>query len=419
MALLLARRFGPLFATQALGALNDNLFKNALVVLILFGKGAAGGPALVAIAGGVFILPYVLFSATAGQIADKYEKARSIRLTKLWELGLMAVAAAGFLLGSVPLLFGVLFGLGVQATFFGPLKYSILPFHLAPAELVEGNGLIEAGTFGGILVGTLLGSVLIALPGGAWITAAAGLLVAGAGIGSAWGVPRAAAADPRLPLGRNPWVETWRVLRAARASRVIWRSLLALSWFWALGATVLAVLPGLVRDTLHGAPAVFTVFLAAFTIGVGAGSVLCARLLRGEVSTRFVPAAGAGLTLFLLDFAWAASRAPTLTGPGAMLASVAGLRLVADLLLLAACGGLFSVPLYATVQRRAARTEQARMVAANNILNAIAIVFSAAATAALSAASLRPAAILGIAAAANAVVAAWTWRGRSLIRQHR
>ncbi len=414
MSLLASRRLAPLLLTQALGALNDNLFKNALVVLILFRAAHSSGPALVPLAGGVFILPYVLLSATAGQIADRFEKSRTILLLKLAEVALMALAAAGFLLGSTPMLFAVLFGLGVQATFFSPLKYAILPSHLAERELVAGNGLVEAGTFLGILAGTIAGSALFGLPHGPVIVSAAGLAVAVAGVASAMLVPRAPSHAPDLQaMGlRLGWLprETVALLAAARANRPVWLSLLGLSWFWAIGAILLAELPTLVRDGLHAGPPVFTLMLAVFSVGVGVGSVLCSRLLHGEVSARLVPFAAIGLSVFLLDFGLAARHAPALATVPAVLHSLAGWRMLADLLLLAACGGLYSVPLYAIIQQRSPKAEQARMVAANNVVNAAAIAAGAVAIAGLALLGIGPAVILMGCAGLNLLVAGWIVR---------
>ena len=295
MSLLTSRRLAPLLVTQTLGALNDNLFKNALVVLILFRLGEASGPALVALAGGVFILPYLLFSATAGQIADKFEKSRTIFYVKLWEVALMVLAAVGFSIGDINLLFAVLFGLGIQATFFSPLKYSILPSALAETELVAGNGLIEAGTFLGILAGTIAGSALFALQDGPLIVSVTGLAVAAAGAASALLIPRAPSSTPKLRIGLNLVAETARLLRVARANRPVWLSLLGLSWFWTIGAIVIAELPTLVKNDLHAQPPVFTLLLIAFSLGIGTGSTLCSRLLHGEVSPKLVPFAALGL----------------------------------------------------------------------------------------------------------------------------
>lgn len=410
MLLLRSRRLAPLLVTQTLGAINDNLFKNALVVLVLFHAAASGGAAMVAAAGGVFIFPYVLLSATAGQIADRFEKQRTIVWVKVAELGLMALAAAGFWFGSTPLLFTVLFGLGIQATFFSPLKYAILPNHLADTELVAGNGLIEAGTFLGILVGTIAGGALFALPHGPAIVSIAGLLIAAGGIASALFIPAAASDAPDLHVGWNLPRETVALLRTARANRPVWLCLLGLSWFWVVGATLLAELPTLVRDDMGADAHVVTLMLAFFSVGVGAGSVLCARLLKGEVTARHVPLAALGLSVFIWDFAHAVGHTHGLANVHAVLSSLAGWRMLVDLLLLSACGGLYSVPLYAVIQERSAPAERARMIAANNVVNAVAMAAAAALTALLALAGVAPVTILLLTAVANLAVAVWIIR---------
>jgi acyl-[acyl-carrier-protein]-phospholipid O-acyltransferase/long-chain-fatty-acid--[acyl-carrier-protein] ligase len=418
-SLLRTPRFLPLFVTQMLGAINDNLFKNALVVLVLY-RLTSGGPILVALAGGVFILPYALFSSMAGQLADRYEKSRLIRLTKCFELGIMLLAAAGFITGSVLALMVVLFGLGVQATFFSPLKYGILPDHLRDDELVAGNGLIEAGTFVGILMGTVAGGALIVMHGGPEVVSAAGIGVALAGIVAAYFVPVAAAAAPDLKIGWNIFTETRTLIREAKANRPVWLSLLGLSWFWAVGATLLAEFPTIARVNLQAGGHVVTLMLAAFSVGVGLGSVFCAQLLRGEVSARLVPYAAIGISLFTADFASAAIfnspiHSVALHGGGMLsgglhnvpeiLGSWQGRRMLADLLLLAACGGVYSVPLYAICQEKSAASHRSRMIAANNVLNALAMVLAAIISAGLYAAWHSGPAILIVTAIANIAVA--------------
>ena len=410
MALLTSRRLLPLLVTQALGAINDNMFKTALSVLVLFKATGSNGAELVALANGVFILPYMLFSALAGQLADRFEKSRLMVATKLFEVALMAVAALGLVLGSTALLFAVLFGLGLQATLFGPLKYAVIPTHLREAELVAGNGLVEAGTFLGILAGTMAGSALTAIPNGPVIVAILGLAVAMAGVASATFVPRAPSDATALRIDWNLLRETRAVLRVARSNRPIWLSLLGLSWFWVLGATMVAELPSVVRDQLGAQPPVFTLLLVAFSLGVGAGSVGCSRLLRGEVSARLVPFAAIGLCLFMADFARTAAHAGPLPTIAAVLRSGTGWRLLADLLLLAASGGLFSVPLYAILQDKSPPSHRARMVAANNVVNAIAVVAGAVVVAGLAAAHWHAPAILLLAAGLTLLVALWAVR---------
>ncbi len=410
MPLITSRRLAPLLVTQTLGALNDNLFKNALVVLVLFKSAESSGPALVALAGGVFILPYVLLSATAGQVADRFDMASTIRIVKWAEVGLMAVASAGFMLGSTGLLFAVLFGLGVHSTFFGPLKYAILPAHLDGQELVAGNGLVEAGTFLGILAGTIAGSALMPLPAGAAIVSGACLLVAGAGVASALFISPAPSRSPELPIGWNPARETSSLLGLARGNRAVWLCVIGLSWFWALGATLLAELPTIVRDELGAQPSVFTLLLAFFSVGIGVGSMLCSRLLRGEVSARLAPFAAAGLSFFLWDFGRAVGQAGGLASVAAVLGSLAGWRMLGDLLLLAVSGGVYSVPLYAIIQEESAPGFRARMVAANNVVNAAAMAAGAVLIALLAAWGVAPVAVLWAAAAANLGMAVWVMR---------
>ena len=409
IGLLKTRRLWPLALAQSCGALNDNLVKNAMVVLALFQLGV-GGVGLSALAGALFIAPYILLSATAGKLADRFSKPRVVVVYKLAEILLMAAAAAAFLTESVPGLLIVLTGLGVQATLFGPVKYGLLPEHLAENELVAGNGVIEATTFLSIVCGTVTGGALVLLAHGtAWV-GAVGVALALLGLFAALRIPPAPAADPSLRITANIVAETWRVTRHAASIRPIWLSLLGLSWFWTMGATLMTEFPVVARDTLHSDGTVLTLLLAVFAIGVGAGSIQCARLLHGEVSPRLVPFAALGISLFCWDFASAAASAGTIANAAAALSSFAGWRMTADLFLLAACGGVFSVPLYAIIQEVAAPSERSRMIAANNIMNALFMVAGAAAAATLAALGLRAPAVLHIAAVANFFVALWIIR---------
>jgi acyl-[acyl-carrier-protein]-phospholipid O-acyltransferase/long-chain-fatty-acid--[acyl-carrier-protein] ligase len=384
--LLWSRRFLPLFVTQFLGALNDNLFRNALVVMALFESGAQG-PVLVAASGGVFILPYMLFASIAGNLADRYDKATLIRLTKWLECALMGAAAVGFLSGEIAWLMLVLFGLGIQATFFGPLKYGILPDLLGPHEIVAGNGYIEAGTYVGILIGTIAGAALIGDAQGPLFVSVAGVAVALAGLLAARAIPPVPPSGERVAIGWNLARETLRILAHARRDRVIWHAVLGISWFWMVGLVLLTQFPVVAKEILGGDAALVTLLLSGFTAGVGVGSVLCPILLRGDVSARHVPWAAFGISLFTWDFAAAcqAARAAGVIGIPTVLASLAGWRMLGDLFALALCGGLFSVPLYALVQARAAPDERARMIAANNVLNAGFMVAGSAVAAGLAA----------------------------------
>lgn len=410
-ALLLSRRLGPLCLTQTCGAFNDNLVKNAMVVLAIF-KLNAGGAGLAALAGALFIAPYALLSATAGQLADRFDKSRLIQITKAAEVLLMALAAYAFLSNSVPGLLAVLFGLGVQATMFGPLKYAILPDHLRGDELVAGNGLIEASTFLAILAGTVAGGALALFDAGPAIVGASGVAVSLLGLAAAFGIPAAPAADHTLHIGWNILRETASVTRQAAQNRPVWLSILGLSWFWAIGATLLAELPTIARDALGAEGQVITLLLTMFAVGVGVGSLLCARLLHGEVSARLVPFAAIGITLFTWDFGAAVihGSALHLTTVAAVLASLTGWRMLADLLLLATCGGLYSVPLYAIVQQQSQPSHRARTIAANNIANAALMVLGAGFVAAFAAFGVSPPHVLQIAAVINLAVALWIVR---------
>ena len=414
--LLRTRRFLPLFVTQTLGAFNDNLFKNALAVLALF-KASEGGPEIVAMASALFIAPYLFFSATAGQIADRGEKSRLIRLTKLWEVLLMLAATAGFLTGSLPALLAVLFGLGLQATFFSPLKYAILPTHLGEGELVAGNGLIEAGTFLGILLGTILGGALIMLGSGAQIVSGLGVVMALAGLAAAWRVPEAAPALPGLPSGWNIFAATRDVLRQARGNRPVWLAVIALSWFWTLGAILIAQFPVIGKDVIGGGASVVTLLLTMFALGIGFGSTICARVLRGEVTVRYVPFAALGISLFAWDFAAQcpglgslAASVPSEGRLGVLLGTFTLWHALADLALLAICGGLFSVPLYATIQEQSPPGERSRMIGANNIVNAGYIVIGSLITTGLVRWGVSAPRIVALTAWANLIAVCWMVR---------
>jgi acyl-[acyl-carrier-protein]-phospholipid O-acyltransferase/long-chain-fatty-acid--[acyl-carrier-protein] ligase len=391
--LFLSRRLLPLFVTQFLGAMNDNLLKTALVTLVTYRvfTDAATTKLVVAIATAIFIAPYFIASATAGQLADKLEKTALVRWVKLWEVGVMLLAVAGFAFtGERFIVFEltVLLLLGVQATFFGPVKYGILPDLLARRELMAGNACIEAGTFLAILFGAIAGGLLILLPHGETIVSAALLGIALAGWVSSLFIPRTRRAAPDLRINPNIWGETVAIIRFARARPELWLPILAISWFWLVGAVFLSQFPTYAKNTLGANQQVETLFLALFSIGIGAGALLCGRLQRGEVSARLSPWGAAGLTLFTLDLYFASNQVDggdggALIGAGLFLSHPANWRLVADLFLIALSGGLFTVPLYALIQARAEDSHRSRVVAANNVLNALFLVASGALSAAL------------------------------------
>ncbi|HTC07678.1 MAG TPA: MFS transporter [Acetobacteraceae bacterium] len=401
-ALLRTRRFLPLFVTQFLGALNDNLFKNAMVVLALFQAGTHG-PVLVAAAGGVFILPFILFASLAGELADRYEKAHLLRLMKWWEVALMVLAAIGFLTGTITGLMLVLFGLGIQATFFSPLKYGIMPDHLTVDEILAGNGYIEASTYVGILLGTIAGAALIRAPGGTIIVSAAGLAVALAGVAAAQAVPLSLPKGGPVPIGWNVPREIVRMVLYARTDAIIWRCVLYISWFWMIGLVLLTQFPVIAKDTLGGDASLVTLLLTGFTVGIGAGSMLCPLLLHGEVSARLTGWAALGISLFTWDFATAgpAAGAMGVTSVAATLTHPAGWRLLFDLFAVSFCGGVFSVPLYAIVQERAAPNARARVIASINVMNAVFMVAASVIAGVLAAKGMSAPAILHLLAAVN------------------
>jgi acyl-[acyl-carrier-protein]-phospholipid O-acyltransferase/long-chain-fatty-acid--[acyl-carrier-protein] ligase len=382
--ILTSRRFLPLFLAQFLGAFNDNLFRNALIILVTFHHALAGGlgeRTLATLATGIVMLPFFLFSATAGRFADKFEKQRLIVATKGAEIAIMALAAVGFFAGSIVIMLAALFLMGAHSTFFGPVKYSILPVHLKSSELLSGNALIEAATFLAILLGTLAGGVLILQDRGIALVTALSLAVALAGFGASLFIPRAPSAAPELKLGFNILADTREMLRHATARRDIFLAVLGISWFWLIGATFLAQLPAFAKNVLGGDEHVVTLFLAAFSIGIGIGSMLCSRLLKGEASVRYVPAAALAMTLFIIDLsvsAWRlAATGGSLLSLGEFLSHPSAWRVLADLLLLACAGGFYIVPLNVLLQERSEPASRSRVIAANNILNALFMVIGA------------------------------------------
>lgn len=414
-SLLKTKRFLPIFITQFLGAFNDNVFKNALVIMITYRISEAAGmnaQILVSLAAGVFILPFFLFSATAGQWADKIEKAKLIRIIKFAEIILMLGAVVGFFLQSVPLLLLILFLLGSQASFFGPVKYAVLPFLLNENELIAGNGLIEAGTFLSILLGTIFGGLLILSPIGIYLISAAVLLLAIGGFVASLYIPATGSANPGLVINYNFLSETIRVLKYSRARWDIYLSILGISWFWLLGAVFLSEFPVFAKDTLYANEYVVTWFIAIFALGIGLGSLLCNRLLKGRVHATYVPLATIGMTIFALDMYFAAhyvSVIPVtrLASLGRFLHTFSGWRISIDLLLLAVCGGLYTVPLYATLQTRSHPMHRARVIASNNVMNALFMVIASIATILLLKAGLTVNEVFLTLALTNAAVAVY------------
>lgn len=409
-ALLRQRRFAPFFWVQFLGAANDNLFKFAFTVLVTYQLQVSWLPPALAglVIGAVFILPYLLFSATSGQLADKLEKAQMIRALKSLEIAIMLAGAAGFFWQNVPLLLACLFLMGLQSTVFGPVKFAYLPQHLNERELTGGNGMVEMGTFVSILLGNLAGGLLIAVPetGARWVAGSC-VLLAVLGRLAAQPVPLSPATDPALKVNWNPVTETWRNLVLAHGQLAVFRSLLGISWMWFFGAAFLAQFPSFARDVLSGNEQVASLLLMVFSVGIAVGALLCEMLSRRHVEIGLVPLGAIGMTVFALDLYFATRGLPVLASPqgvGAFLAQPAHWRVLADLALLALSAGVYSVPMYALIQLRSPPTHRARIIAANNILNALFMIVSALLVGALLAAGLSIPQVFGVIALLNAVV---------------
>ncbi|HYM47720.1 MAG TPA: MFS transporter [Burkholderiaceae bacterium] len=415
-ALLRERRFAPLFWVQFLGAANDNVFKFAFTLLATYAAAEWGGvdPRYAGfLIGALFIAPFVIFSATGGQLADKLEKSRLIRRLKDAEIVIMALAATGMTLQWPGLVYAAVFLIGLQATVFGPVKYSYLPQHLNASELTRGNGLIEMGTFVAILIGTIAAGMLInAFTNiGAPVAAAVVVLLAIAGRVAAQFIPSSPAADATLQMNWNPVLETWGNLKIAHRDRAVFNSILGISWLWFFGSVFLTSLAPFARDVLGGNEAVATFLLAVFSIGIGVGALLTDRLSGHKVEIGLVPLGSIGMTLFAADL-YLASRGIS-PGESRTLRQFFALdgtsRIVFDLALLSAFAGFYSVPLYALIQSRARKTHVARIVAANNILNAVFIVAASIAAAALLATGMSIPELFLVAALMNAAVAAYIY----------
>jgi 1-acyl-sn-glycerol-3-phosphate acyltransferase len=375
-ALLKNRRFAPFFWTQALGAFNDNAFRNALVMLVVFQMSLGSDTAALYtnLAPALFILPFFLFSATAGQIAEKYEKSRIIRYVKLFEIAAMVVAAIGFHTHHVALLLGVLFLMGMHSTMFGPIKYSILPQALKPTELVGGNGLVEMGTQMAMLIGMIVGNALMLITGfGPTAASAATIGVAVAGyLASRW-IPLAPAAAPDLKINFNTFTQTGRVLRIAREDKAVFNAILGISWFWFFGTVMIAQLPVYTRVNLGGDGSVNTLVLTLFSLGTGIGSLLCEKLSGKRVEVGLVPMGAFGLTAFGIDLYFSRPGKSPVAGLDwhGFLQSAGAWHVALDLTMIGVFAGFFVVPLFAFVQSRTPRDRLSRVIAGTNIVNAI------------------------------------------------
>jgi len=385
--LLRSRRFLPLFWTQFLGAFNDNVYKNALIILIIFQGDKLYGidtNIIVTLSAGVFILPFFLFSATAGQFADKYEKSRLIRQVKLLEIIIMSFAMIGFYFESIPILITLLFLMGTQSSLFSPLKYSILPQHLDAVELTGGNGLISMGTFLAILLGTILGGLLISVEQyGPFMIACVVVSLAVLGFFASRFIPSAKAADPTLNINWDIATQTFKIMQYALEKRSVFIAIMAISWFWFIGATYLSQMHAYSKYILGGNNEVVTLLLTMFSIGIGLGSIMCEKMSGGRIELGLVPLGAIGIILFSVDNYFASQYFFTLSLPEAQMNAsqfldmTGSLRVLIDLALIGLFGGFYVVPLNAMIQTRTHSRHRARVIAASNILNALFMVISA------------------------------------------
>jgi acyl-[acyl-carrier-protein]-phospholipid O-acyltransferase/long-chain-fatty-acid--[acyl-carrier-protein] ligase len=406
--LLGTRRFAPLFWVQALGAFNDNVLKQGLVMLVTFrtAKEAGWNPdVIIPMLSAIFLLPYALFGSLAGQMCDRYDKTIVTRWVKFAEIFIMLLATLGFLANLPVLLMFVLFLMGTHSTFFGPIKYGILPQHLQKNELMGGAGLVEASTFLAILSGTIWGGQMLIEVSGVyevrWLLPATLLGVAVAGWLVSLTMPCAAASDATLHVDVNLWRGTQTILREAKRQTRVWRTIQGLSWFWTLGAIWMSILPVYVEKTLHGGPMLVTIFLTMFSVGIGLGSLATSALNHEEVSAKYVPLAGLGLSALTVVFVvlqrWVDPAHFEIRSP-------VGIAIAACLVALAFCGGLFSTPLYAGMQAWSDPEHRSRNVASNNVVNAFWTVGGMVAVSVLASAGLGMIGRLLLIAGINVVV---------------
>ncbi|WP_421953952.1 MFS transporter [Polaromonas sp.] len=413
-ALLKQRRFAPFFWTQFSGAANDNLFKFGFTVMVTYQLSVSWLPPAMAglVIGALFILPFLLFSATSGQLTDKFEKTRVIRFVKNLEVVIMLIAAFGFMSNNVnvqvPVLLGCTFLMGLHSTLFGPVKFAYLPQALNERELTGGNGMVEMGTFVAILLGNIVGGLIVAIPQvGPDYVAMGCVLLALAGRAVSQFIPQAPATDPDLKINWNPITETWRNLKLANSNVVVFRSMLGISWMWFFGAVFLSQFPSFAKEVMHGNEQVASLLLVVFSIGIATGSLLCEVLSKRHVEIGLVPLGAIGMSVFAIDLYFASRSMPPsgIMGVASFMSQHYHWRVMIDLALLSLFAGLYSVPMYALIQLRSQPTHRARIIAANNILNALFMIVSSILAGALLKAEFSIPQIFLFVGLANAVVA--------------
>lgn len=379
--LLSQKRFLPFFVTQFFGAFNDNVYKNALIIIIAFKAQDSVLPVntLTNLSAALFILPFFLFSAIAGQYIDKKEKSSMIRRIKILEIIIMLAAAIGFVLGNIYWLIAMLFLMGTQSTFFGPAKYGYIPQHMSEHELTAANGLVQMGTFVAILTGTMVGGILASIDDAENAIALAIVGFAIAGYVSARSIPYTEAAAPKLKLSYNFAAETWRTIQLVSRERNLFVPILGISWFWFLGATYLVQLPNYTKTALNANEQVVTLLLTLFTLGIGLGSLVCNRLSRSRIEPGLVPLGALGMSIFGVDLVFANPAIVTeqLSNFQQFIQWPGTVRMLFDVLLVGICGGVYIVPLFAMVQSRSEQSHLSRVIAGNNIFNALLMVVSA------------------------------------------
>ena len=381
--LLRQKKFLPLFLTQFLGAFNDNVFRNALILLITFKMTVSSLPAdpkvLASFAAALLVAPYIFFSSIAGELADKYERSRLMRYTKFFEIIVMLAASYGFYTNNITLLLALLFGAGMQATFFSPMKYSVLPTHLEKQELIRGNGLIESGTFLAILSGNIMGNTLgdfvdVNNPSTSFIISAALVFFALCGIASSYFIPIAHAASPKLKISFNIFKGTYHIIKSVMADKIIFRAIMFTSWFWLCGSVFLSLLPGYVKEILHTNDRLYTICLTAFSIGIAIGAIAIGRILHNKITARYTHLALFGVTistLVMLGLSQLVKTPEALQTASQFFSNWYALPIILSMMVTTFCWGTYSVPLKTIIQNQSKESERSRIIAGENIFNAL------------------------------------------------